>query len=233
VSGLDKGVKILSNVNMILAFALMLLVFIAGPTIYLLKSFIQNTGSYISNFVQISTWNDSFRQTGWQNSWTVFYWAWWIAWSPFVGSFIARISKGRTVKEFILGVLIVPALLTLLWMTVFGSTALSFILGGDNSLVTAVQSNLSTALFVFLQKIPFTTLLSVLAVILGSFLFITTSDSGSLVVDNITSGGVHKTPVAQRVFWAFMQGAIAIVLLWGGGVRSGGGGRRTTPVRSR
>lgn len=220
VSGLDKGVKILSNVNMILAFALMLLIFIAGPTIYLLKSFIQNTGSYISNFVQISTWNDSFRQTGWQNSWTVFYWAWWIAWSPFVGSFIARISKGRTVKEFILGVLIVPALLTLLWMTIFGSTALSFILGGDNSLVTAVQNNLSTALFVFLQKIPFTALLSVLAVILVAFFFITSSDSGSLVVDNITSGGVHKTPVTQRVFWAFMQGIIAIVLLWGGGLQA-------------
>lgn len=109
VSGLDKGVKILSNVNMILAFSLMLMVFFVGPTIYLLKSLIQNTGSYLSNFVQISTWNDSYRQTGWQNSWTVFYWAWWIAWSPFVGSFIARISRGRTVKQFILGVLIVPA----------------------------------------------------------------------------------------------------------------------------
>lgn len=220
VSGLDKGVKILSNLNMLLALALMLLVFIAGPTVYLLKSFIQNTGSYISNFVQISTWNDSYRQTGWQNHWTVFYWAWWIAWSPFVGSFIARISKGRTVKQFVLGVLIVPALLTLLWMTIFGSTAVSFILQGDNSLVTAVEDNLSTALFVFLQKIPLTAILSVLAVILVTFFFITSSDSGSLVIDNITSGGMHKTPVVQRIFWAFLQGGIAVVLLWGGGLQA-------------
>lgn len=218
ISGLDKGVKLLSNVNMLLALALMLLVFLAGPTIYLLKSLIQNTGSYISHFVDISTWNDSYRQTGWQNSWTVFYWAWWIAWSPFVGSFIARISRGRTVREFVLGVLIVPAMLTLLWMTVFGNTAFSFILAGDDSIVRAVQSNISTALFEFLQMLPLTSVLSVLAVVLVAFFFITSSDSGSLVVDNITSGGSQRTPVLQRIFWSFMQGFIAIVLLWSGGL---------------
>lgn len=220
VSGLDKGVKILSNANMIMAFTLMLLIFFLGPAIYLLKSFIQNTGSYLANFIQISTWNDSYRQSGWQNSWTVFYWAWWIAWSPFVGSFIARISRGRTIREFVLGVLVVPALLTFLWMTIYGSTALSFILHGDNSMITAVQENISTALFVFLQKFPFTFVLSLLAVLLVSFFFITSSDSGSLVIDNITSGGSHKTPALQRICWAFLQGIIAIVLLLGGGLQA-------------
>ncbi|GAA0545897.1 BCCT family transporter [Chitinophaga japonensis] len=220
VSGLDKGVKILSNANMIMAFTLMLFVFICGPSTYLLKSFIQNTGSYLADFIQISTWNDAFRQTGWQNTWTVFYWAWWIAWSPFVGSFIARISMGRTIREFILGVLIVPALLTFLWMTIYGSTALSFILKGDNTLVTAVNDNISTALFVFLQQLPLTALLSMLAIILVSFFFITSSDSGSLVIDNITSGSAPRTPAIQRVFWAFLQGAVAIILLLGGGLQA-------------
>lgn len=218
VSGLDKGVKLLSQGNMIMAFALMLLVFALGPTTYLLKSFIQNTGSYLADFIEISTWNDSYRESGWQNSWTVFYWAWWIAWSPFVGSFIARISKGRTVKEFILGVLIVPAIITLLWMTVFGGTALHFILEGDHSLIAAVNSDISTALFVFLQKIPFTPILSGLAILLVAFFFITSSDSGSLVIDNITSGNAPYTPALQRVFWASLQAIIAIVLLWGGGL---------------
>ncbi|NSL86862.1 BCCT family transporter [Chitinophaga solisilvae] len=219
-SGLDKGVKILSNANMVMALTLMLLIFLLGPTIYLLKSYIQNIGTYLADFIQISTWNDSYRQSGWQNSWTVFYWAWWIAWSPFVGSFIARISKGRTVREFILGVLIVPALLTLLWMTIFGSTALSFILHGDDTMIAAVKENISTALFVFLRQFPLTQVLSLLAVLLVSFFFITSSDSGSLVVDNITSGGSPHTPVLQRILWAFVQGIIAIVLLWGGGLQA-------------
>ncbi|WP_316815792.1 BCCT family transporter [Pedobacter nyackensis] len=220
VSGLDKGVKLLSQGNMIMAFLLMVLIFAFGPTIYLLKGFIQNTGAYLADFIEISTWNDSYRQSGWQNSWTVFYWAWWIAWSPFVGSFIARISKGRTIKEFILGVLIVPALITLLWMTIFGGTALHFILEGDRSLIDAVNSNISTALFVFLQKIPFTPILSGLAVLLVAFFFITSSDSGSLVIDNITSGNATYTPPLQRVFWAFLQAIVAIVLLWGGGLEA-------------
>ncbi|MEQ7800006.1 BCCT family transporter [Pedobacter sp. ASV1-7] len=220
VSGLDKGVKLLSQGNMIMAFMLMLLIFAFGPSIYLLKGFIQNTGAYLASFIEISTWNDSYRQSGWQNSWTVFYWAWWIAWSPFVGSFIARISKGRTIKEFILGVLIVPAIITLLWMTIFGGTALHFILEGDQSLIKAVDSNISTALFVFLQKIPFTSILSALAVLLVAFFFITSSDSGSLVIDNITSGNAAYTPPLQRVFWAFLQAIVAIVLLWGGGLEA-------------
>lgn len=205
---------------MIMAFSLMLLIFILGPTVFLLKSYIQNIGAYLGDLIEMSLWNDSYQESGWQNKWTVFYWAWWIAWSPFVGSFIARISKGRTVKEFILGVLLVPALITLLWMTIFGGTALHFILEGDYSMIAAVKENISTALFVFLEKFPFSMALSVLAVLLVAFFFITSSDSGSLVIDNITSGSAAHTPALQRICWAFLQGIIAIALLLGGGLEA-------------
>ncbi|WP_134088109.1 BCCT family transporter [Olivibacter sp. XZL3] len=220
VAGLDKGVKLLSNGNMILAFLLMVLIFCLGPSLSILKSFVQNTGTYLADLMEIGTWNDAYQESGWQNKWTVFYWAWWIAWSPFVGSFIARISRGRTIKEFVLGVLLIPALVTLLWMTVFGGTALHMILHGDLSMVSAVKEDISTALFVFLQKIPLTAVLSIIAICLVAFFFITSSDSGSLVVDNITSGGAEQTPALQRIFWAFLQGGIAIVLLWGGGLNA-------------
>lgn len=218
LSGLNRGVKLLSTGNMILALILMSLIFILGPTLFILKGYIQNTGSYLANFIDISTWNDTFSNSGWQNRWTIFYWAWWIAWSPFVGSFIAIISKGRTVKEFILGVLIIPSLVTLLWMNVFGGTALHFILDGDLTMLTAVKDDMSTALFVFLENFPFTRFLSVLAIILIFVFFITSSDSGSLVVNGITSGNAEYTPVWQRIFWSFLQGFIAIILLWGGGL---------------
>ncbi|WP_025764584.1 BCCT family transporter [Dyadobacter tibetensis] len=220
VSGLDKGVKILSNLNMFLAIGLMLLVFILGPTLFILKSYVQNTGSYFVSLIEMSTWNDTFQESGWQNAWTIFYWAWWIAWSPFVGSFIARISKGRTVKEFILGVLIVPALITLLWMNVFGGSAIHGILAGNNDVLAAVQNDISTALFIFLQGFPMTDLLSILSVLLVFSFFITSSDSGSLVIDNITSGSAPNSPVWQRIFWSYGQGFIAIILLWGGGLKA-------------
>ena len=217
-AGLDKGVKVLSNVNVYIATFFMLMIFILGPTLFLLKSYVQNTGSYLANFIDISTWNDSYAASGWQNAWTIFYWAWWIAWSPFVGTFIARISKGRTVKEFILGVLIVPSLITLLWMNIFGGSALDLILNGNETLVDAVQDDLSTSLFVFLDNFPLSQFLSVVAIALVFFFFITSSDSGSLVIDNITSGSFGESPVWQRVFWSFTQGMIAIVLLWSGGL---------------
>src|SRR5690606_19556938 len=134
-----------------------------------------------------------------------FYWAWWIAWSPFVGSFIARISKGRTIREFVLGVLLVPAMITLLWMTIFGGTALHFILEGDHTMIQAVQENISTALFVFFENFPMTMLLSIIAILLVAFFFITSSDSGSLVIDNIASGSAPYTPPLQRVCWAFLD----------------------------
>lgn len=220
ISGIDKGVKILSNANMFIAFTLLLFVFFLGPTVFLLKSYFQNVGAYLGDFIPLSLWNDSYQNSGWQDSWTVFYWAWWIAWSPFVGSFIAKISKGRTIREFILGVMLAPAAVTTIWMTVFGGSALHTILLGDYTLVDAVSANISTALFEFFEYFPLTNVLSVLSVTLVAFFFITSSDSGSLVIDTITSGSALYTPPLQRLTWAFLQGFIAIALLLGGGLGS-------------
>lgn len=216
--GIEKGVKNLSNINMYIALALIIFVFILGPTLPILRGFIENTGSYIANLTEISTWNEIYKDSHWQNTWTVFYWGWWIAWSPFVGSFIARISRGRTVREFILGVLILPSLVTLFWMNVFGGSAIDMIMSGDTTMLRAVQEDITSSLFVYLENFPFTELLSIVAVILVFSFFVTSSDSGSLVVDNITSGSAKNTPIWQRVFWSFMQGGIAIALLWSGGL---------------
>lgn len=185
--GIEKGVKNLSNLNMYMAIALVVFVFLFGPTLAILRGFIENTGSYLANLTEISTWNEIYKDSHWQNTWTVFYWGWWIAWSPFVGSFIARISKGRTIREFILGVLVVPALISILWMNAFGGSALDMIVSGDTSMLHAVQEDITSALFVFLENFPFTQFSSLLAVILVFSFFVTSSDSGSLVVDNITS----------------------------------------------
>ncbi|GGK53272.1 hypothetical protein GCM10007963_22020 [Lutibacter litoralis] len=220
VLGVDKGVRVLSEWNMRIAVLFLLVVLILGPTIFIFKSFIQNTGSYFSGFLEIATWTESYTGSNWQNAWTIFYWGWWIAWSPFVGMFIARISKGRTVREFILGVLIAPSIVTFFWISTFGSTAIHEALLGNETIVEAVNNNIATALFVFLEDYPFAFILNIIAIILISGFFITSSDSGSLVVDNLTSGGKLDAPVGQRVFWAFAEGGIAAVLLIGGGLQA-------------
>lgn len=216
--GIERGVKNLSNINMFIALALIIFIFVLGPTLPILRGFIENTGSYIANLTEISTWNEIYRDSQWQNTWTIFYWGWWIAWSPFVGSFIARISKGRTVREFILGVLILPSLVTLFWMNAFGGSAIDMILKGDATMLSAVQEDITSALFVYLENFPFTEFLSLVAVVLVFSFFVTSSDSGSLVVNTITSGSAKDTPIWQRVFWSFMQGGIAIALLLSGGL---------------
>jgi len=218
MSGLDKGVKRLSELNMGLAALLLLFILIAGPTIYILSGFTQNIGFYLENLPQMSMWTETFRDSNWQGSWTVFYWAWWISWSPFVGMFIARISKGRTVREFILGVMIVPTVLSFLWMSVFGGAAISLQASGEADIFGAVSENVSTALFAMLEYFPLTDLLSIVGIVLITVFFVTSSDSGSLVVDHLTSGGKLNSPVPQRVFWAVMEGAVAAVLLLGGGL---------------
>lgn len=220
VLGVDKGVKFLSEWNMRTAVLLLLLVVVLGPTIFILQSFVQNSGNYFYSFLQISTWTESYTGNNWQNAWTVFYWGWWIAWSPFVGMFIARISKGRTIKEFILGVLIVPSLITFFWITAFGSTSIQQALTGDLAVLNAVEDNVATALFVFLEDYPFAVVLNVIGVILIAGFFVTSSDSGSLVVDSLTSGGKIDAPVGQRVFWALAEGTVAAVLLIGGGLQA-------------
>jgi choline/glycine/proline betaine transport protein len=219
VLGLDRGVKRLSELNMSLAALLMLFVLIAGPTLFILKSFVQNTGEYMQHMFQLATWTEAYApDPGWQGSWTVFYWAWWIAWSPFVGMFIARISYGRSIREFLVAVLAVPTIITFLWMSVFGGTAIHGAMAGDTGIVAAVDADVSTALFVLLESLPWTTVISVLAVLLIMVFFVTSSDSGSLVIDIITSGGNTDPPVAQRVFWASTEGVVAAALLLGGGL---------------
>ncbi|WP_289022962.1 BCCT family transporter [uncultured Salegentibacter sp.] len=220
VLGVDKGVKFLSEWNMRVALILLGLALILGPTIFIFRSFVENTGSYLYNFIEISTWSETFTNTSWQNDSTVFYWGWWIGWSPFVGMFIARISKGRTIREFILGVLLVPSLVTFFWMSAFGSVAIQDAIGGDMNIVNAVNDDIATALFVFFEDYPLSMVINVVAVILIAGFFITSSDSGSLVIDSLTSGGKIDAPKGQRVFWAVTEGTVAAVLLIGGGLQA-------------
>lgn len=218
ILGVDKGVRVLSEWNMRIAIVLLVLVVVLGSTLFIFESYLENLGNYASSLFEISLWNESYTDTDWQNNWTVFYWGWWIAWSPFVGMFIARVSKGRTIKEFILGVLIVPTLVTFFWITAFGSSALQDVLGGNEVLVDAVNDDVATALFVFLENFPFSSILSVIGIVLIIGFFVTSSDSGSLVIDSLTSGGKIDAPVGQRIFWAISEGAVAAVLLIGGGL---------------
>lgn len=222
LGGLDKGIRRLSEVNMGLAMVLLVFVLAIGPSAFLMDSFVQNLGYYVDNFFKIGLWTESFvgvkDDSNWQNTWTVFYYAWWIAWSPFVGIFIARVSKGRTIQEFILGVVLVPSLLTFLWMSIFGGSALYFELLGDHSITAAVNDNVATAIFILLEKYPLVTVSSGLSIILVTSFFVTSSDSGSMVVDTLTSGGRHDAPKIQKIFWASMEGATASVLLLYGGL---------------
>lgn len=218
VAGLDKGIRRLSEINMVAAGLLLLFVFLAGPTLFLLDALVQNIGAYAGHLIRLSTWTESYSQTHWQHSWTIFYWAWWIAWSPFVGMFIARISRGRTVREFLSGVLVVPTLLTIMWLTVFGGSALYEELVGAGGIVEAVNSDVATALYKLLAHFPFAEVTSAIAVFVVITFFVTSSDSGSLVIDTITSGGHPYPPVKQKIFWASAEGLVAIALLIAGGL---------------
>jgi choline/glycine/proline betaine transport protein len=223
MAGLDGGVKRLSEINIYLAAAFMLFVLVVGPTVYILSAFTQNLGFYLQNLLYLSFWVETFHGAGaegtsWQSGWTIFYWGWWISWSPFVGMFIARVSKGRTVREFIIGVMVIPTLLSFLWMSTFGGSALWLQSTGTSDLITAVSDDVSTALFAMLGNFPLTAITSFIGIMLVTFFFVTSSDSGSLVVDHLTSGGKLDSPVPQRVFWAVMEGVCAAVLLIGGGL---------------
>lgn len=228
VMGLDKGIKRLSVMNIVFATLLLIYVLLAGPTLFILNGFIENIGLYLNDFFILGFWNETYSQGDWQNGWTVFYWGWWIAWAPFVGMFIARISKGRTVREFIAGVLLVATLMTFFWLSVFGDSALYMELMDIGDLAAAVQLDLANSLFVFLEQIPATQgivlsegislTISVCAILVIIFFFVTSSDSGSLVIDIITAGGRPNPPVLQRIYWATTEGVVAAVLLVGGGL---------------
>ncbi|NKB19910.1 MAG: BCCT family transporter [Alphaproteobacteria bacterium] len=215
VRGLDGGVKILSNINMGLAALLLLFVIVVGPTIAIFTTMGSTALAYVETIIPLSNWIGR-EDEKFFHGWTVFYWAWWISWSPFVGMFIARISKGSTVREFLIAVLLVPTLVTLVWMATFGGGALEQAQNEIGALAKGI-TDVSLAMFQMLQNLPLAKISSFAAIVLVLVFFITSSDSGSLVVDSITSGGLLDAPVPQRIFWATMEGVIAGALLFGGG----------------
>jgi choline/glycine/proline betaine transport protein len=219
-TGLDKGVKRLSELNIVLAIALLIFVLLAGSTVFLLQAYVQNIGAYLGAVVQRTFRMYAYEPNTWLGEWTLFYWGWWISWSPFVGMFIARISRGRTIREFITGVLFVPVFFTFLWMTVFGNTAISLDLSGVAPIAQTVATNLPVALFEVLEHLPFPMVASGIATLLVITFFVTSADSGALVIDMITSGAAPNPPVWQRIFWAICAGVVAAVLLLAGGLKA-------------
>lgn len=219
VSGIGKGVRILSEWNMRIAAVFLILILVLGPTLFMFRSFNNGIGFYLNNLINLSFFTEYGNK--WQGSWTIFYWAWWISWSPFVGTFIARVSKGRSVREFVIAIFVVPTLLSFIWMSAFGGTAIFQNTLNGGKLLAQVNENISTSLFAMIQGLDINQTFKMILSILGTFLvisfFVTSSDSGSLVVDSLTSGGKLDSPVPQRIFWALMEGAVAIALLTAGG----------------
>ena len=220
VAGLDRGIKRLSELNIILAVALLVFVLIAGSTVFLLQAYVQNVGAYLGSVVQRTFRMYAYEPNAWFGDWTLFYWGWWISWSPFVGMFIARISRGRTIREFVMGVLLVPSLFTFLWMTVFGNTAIQMDLTGAADIAATAVNNMPVALFETLDHLPLSGIASGLATLLVITFFVTSADSGALVIDTITSGDASNPPVWQRIFWAVGAGVVAAVLLVAGGLEA-------------
>lgn len=219
VAGLDAGIRRLSELNLLLAIVMLVFILLAGPTATLLGALLQNVGGYLSSMVDMTFNLHAYQPIEWMGDWTLFYWAWWISWSPFVGMFIARISRGRTIREFIVGVLLVPAGFTFLWLSLFGNTALIMELADNGiSLVNTALEDSPTTLFMMLEQLPWSNLMALVATLLIMTFFITSSDSGSLVIDIITSGGNEDPPVWQRIFWAITEGVVASALLLAGGL---------------
>ncbi|MCE0492599.1 BCCT family transporter [Vibrio salinus] len=218
VRGIDGGVKVISNINMIIAFVLLILVAFIGFHVTF-GSIPTTLMSYVENIIALSNPHGR-TDEAWFQGWTVFYWAWWISWSPFVGMFIARVSKGRTVREFLVAVLIVPTIVTLVWMSVFGGMAIDQVVNKVGELGAKGLTDVSLAMFQMFDVIPYGKVLSLIGVVLVLVFFITSSDSGSLVIDSITAGGKVDAPIPQRIFWASIEGAIAMALLWVGGTQA-------------
>lgn len=220
-SGLDKGVKRLSELNMVFAILLLLFVLICGPTLFILQTFMQNMGGYLSEIVSRTFNLYAYESTDWVGNWTIFYWAWWLAWSPFVGSFIARISRGRTIREFIAGAMLVPAAFTLIWMTVFGDTALHFVLYDNyQALADTVSSNYSMGLYTFLEHFPLSSFVCFIAVLMVFLFFVTSADSASMVIDMFASNGKTDTPVWQSLFWVVVITVVTIALMYSNGLQA-------------
>lgn len=220
--GLDRGIKVLSNFNIVVAVGLLIFIAIAGPTLFMFNGVFQSVGVYLQELPQLAFWNETFADTGWQNSWTVFYWAWTISWSPFVGIFIARISRGRTIRQFVSGVLAIPAGFSVIWFGIFGYAAFDIELNGEGGLVERVvgDGDIPGALFAFLEFFPFTFVISIIAILLVVIFFVTSVDSAALVTDTMANGHEDFNPLAQRIFWAVAIGVVTATLL----VFSGSGG---------
>lgn len=224
--GLDKGIKRLSNINIFFTVVLLSFVIILGPTQFIFNSFVENIGNYLHQVIPLGTWTESYNgEENWQSSWTIFYWAWWISWSPFVGVFVARISRGRTIREFILGVLFIPITILFLWFTAFGGSAVHMELMAavdpnvaSPGLIEAVRADTGSAIFKLMESFPLTSALNMLIVVMIVLWFVTSSDSASFVIDMLTSGGDTNPPKIQRLFWAGTEGVIAAVLLAAGGL---------------
>ncbi|AJF27500.1 BCCT family transporter (plasmid) [Haloarcula sp. KBTZ06] len=220
-AGLDGGVKRLSTLNLYLMFALLGFLVIVGPTVYIFGTWAEGLGAYFGNILALGFFTGTLNEAanGTPTAWTVFYWGWWIAWSPFVGMFIARISKGRSVREFVLGVLFLPSMFSTLWLSVFGGSAMfNSLLGNGQALATYNEVGQTVAMFALLEQFPLGVVSGLIATLLVITFFVTSSDSGSLVIDHLTSGGKHDVPRTQRIFWALTEGLVASILLIGGGL---------------
>ncbi len=222
-TGLDKGVRRLSELNLTLAFLLLAFVVVAGPTVPLFQAFSENIGNYLSSLVGLSFRTYAYeptREAGWFGGWTILYWAWWISWSPFVGMFIARISRGRTIRQFVVGVLLVPTAFNLVWMTAFGNSAIWLDSHAAAGGLASTAGNVDALLFRFFDYFPASAALSCLAILLIAVFFVTSADSGAFVIDTIASRGATRSPVWQRLFWAAVLGVTAAVLMVAGGLKA-------------
>lgn len=220
VSGIQAGIRRLSTLNLGLSALLLLFVFVVGPTLYMMETFVGSLGLYIQHLPEMSLWVDFAHDTDWQASWTFFYWGWWISWSPFVGIFVARVSRGRTIREFVFWVMVLPVLGTFFWLSVFGGSAIHSVLFEDSGLAGRVMENVGLSLHALLALLPLADVSMTLATLVVIIFFITSSDSGSLVDDMVTSGGHPHPPKPQRVFWAVSEGSVAATLLMVGGLRA-------------
>ncbi|WP_059042814.1 glycine betaine uptake BCCT transporter [Paenibacillus rubinfantis] len=217
-SGLDKGIKLLSNTNLIIAVTLLVFVLVAGPTSFIFDTFTSTLGAYLQNLVVMSLRMTPFTQGTWVGNWTLFYWSWWIAWAPFVGTFIARVSRGRTIKEFVLGVLLVPSAFGFVWFAVFGGTGLNMEMFKQAGLAQAVQEDVTTALFLMLEQLPLGTLIAAVATLLIITFFVTSADSATFVLGMLSSKGTLNPSNKVKLTWGIMQSLIALTLLISGGL---------------
>ena len=220
MTGLDTGIQILSKTNVLIAILLLAFVFVVGPTSYILNVFTATMGEYVSEFVNLSLSTNPFEGYEWTKNWTLFYWAWWISWSPFVGLFVASISRGRTIREFISGALLVPTLLTFLWFAVFGATGLDLQLNQGVDLAASAVSDVTTVLFEMFSYLPLGSVLSLIAVLLLSVFFVTSADSATFVLGMMTSNGDLNPPMSKKLTWGILQSMAAIILLMSGGLEA-------------